>query len=505
MTDWLSVAASPSSLSLCCPSVRVAVDVVPAVRSDRSLLLSSGSSSGALSLGKKLHGGAAGGVEDVDTSTRVRPALAFQHFAGALYTGEGARQNGTFETGPSALLVAGAAGSGSQAPSSVGAGAAADAQAVRLKFENPFIKLQRLQDEIKEFDVELREAVAQQPKGGAPDAAQDLWATLSTSVHQLQGQLDAMLDQPQVKQMLAQEGGQAAGMAAAASASLLPQFDSLFETYVAELTANPSFQPYPASAAAHSDVAAPAAVSTSSELAALPKLDERLHALEKLLGMSAGAKQPAMPQLSFNAPTAAANGTLSAPSTTVLPAPDLVSALSSLHAQLVQLNPQRLEFVSRSCKQILIEQESIALSAKQAKEDAATGAKVASSPSGGGDKKDEAAEAAAATAARPYAAQVSHLYSLTSRWDTLALTLPTLIARLSSLHALHASSATLAGRVADLERQSGAIDAALAAQRDGVQAVAKSAAENLAAIHANFKAMDNKIQQLNKKMEQISK
>ena len=98
---------------------------------------------------------------------------------------------------------------------------------------------------------------------------------------------------------------------------------------------------------------------------------------------------------------------------------------------------------------------------------------------------------------------MAHLYALTSRWDSLALTLPALISRLSSLHALHASSATLAQRVSTLERQSGAIDAALEAQREGVKAVAASAKENIATMHANFKAMDQRIQHLTKKMEQL--
>ena len=420
----------------------------------------------------------------MDATTRVKPALAFQMFAGALYTGSGSvngpsgGRDGSFETGPSPLLVAGSSRND-------------DAQSIRLKFESPFVKLQRLQDELKEFHVELREAAASAPKGAAAggEAQQAIWASLSSNVQQLQGQLDAMMQQPQVKQMMAANGPDAA----APSSSLLPQFDSLFDQYVAELTRNPSFQPFPA---AHSAADAASASSTSGELAVLPKLDDRLNVLEKLLGTSAGGaaaaggKPPPIPLLSFNSAQPITT-------TAVLPAPDLLTALSSLHAQLVQLNPQRLEFVSRACKQILIEQESIALSAKQSKEEAgaASSPKTASS--------DKSAEGTDSAATKPYAAQVSHLYALTARWDTLALTLPTLIARLSSLHALHASSATLASRVSSLERQSGAIDAAIVAQKDGLQAVSKAAADNLAAIHANFKAMDERIKQLTKKMEQI--
>ena len=462
--------------------------------------------------------GSGGGVEDVD-STRVRPAVAFQHFAGALYTGSGSISGGgiggqnvsSFESGSNALVAGGSSSSiANGGPSNE------DSQSIRLKFESPFVKLQRLQDELKEFHVELREAAASAPKsGGEANAQQDIWSNLSGNVQQLQGQLDAMLSQPQVKQMMLQTTG--AGDASAAtspssSGSLLPQFDSLFDQYVAELTANPSFQPFPTPAAAAADSAASyssSTVASSPELVALPKLDERLNVLEKLLGTSAGSKQaPSLPMLAFNAPAAssAAVGGAAAPSTTVLPAPDLLTALASLHAQMAQLNPQRLEFISRSCKQILIEQESIAISAKQIKEDAlSAGSSTAASPKAAVANNNETPATTTATdaAARPYAAQIAHLYALTSRWDTLALTLPTLIARLSSLHTLHASSATLAARVSGLERQSGAIDAAITAQREGMQAVSKAAADNLAAIQANFKAMDARIQLLTQKMEQL--
>jgi hypothetical protein len=388
---------------------------------------------------------------------------------------------------------------------------------VRLKLENPFIKLQRLQEELKEFDSELREAAKQQPQTGATaggqasaasDATQGIWTNLTANVQQLQGQLDAMLEQPQVKQLLQPHQGSTAAAAAAAthSSSLLPHFDSLFDAYVAELTADPSFQPFPDTATAATPSAAATASASSAELSALPKLDERVHALEKLLGASAAgaaAKQPQIPQLSFSSGAASASSpsnsvSSGSASVSVLPAPDLVSALSSLHTQLLQLNPQRMEFVSRACKQILIEQESIALATKQNKEDATAGGAASTDK-----KEDGGASAAADASAKPYVAQVSHLYALTSRWDTLALTLPSLISRLSSLHGLHAASATLAARVGTLERQSGAIDAALTAQRDGVEALASTAKENIAALHANFKAMDARIQQINQKIEQL--
>jgi predicted nucleic acid-binding Zn-ribbon protein len=442
--------------------------------------------------------------------------MAFQQFAGALYVGN--RSSGSFEAGPSTLLVPGATTAAGNSAASV-RGGSSDEEAVRLKFENPFVKLQRLQEELKEFDSELREAAKQQPKTGAAagggqasaasDAAQGIWTNLTANVQQLQGQLDAMLEQPQVKQLLQPHQGSAAAAAAAAthSSSLLPHFDSLFEAYVAELTADPSFQPFPDTATAAPPASTAATGSASSaELAALPRLDERVHALEKLLGASATgatAKQPQIPQLSFSSGAASASSPSNSASSvsasvSVLPAPDLVSALSSLHTQLLQLNPQRMEFVSRACKQILIEQESIALATKQNKEDAAAGGAASTDK-----KEDGGASAAADASAKPYAAQVSHLYALTSRWDTLALTLPSLISRLSSLHGLHAASATLASRVSTLERQSGAIDAALTAQRDGIEALASTAKENIAALHANFKAMDARIQQINQKIEQL--
>jgi hypothetical protein len=481
------------------------IDNAP-ISHSRNLLLSGSGPSAVGAAGKsKAAPISAVAVERVDTTTKLKPQLAFQQFAGALYTGAGtSRSNGTFEAGPSALLVAGSHGSVASAALSSSSSAASDAQAIRLKFENPFVKLQRLQEELKDFDAELKAALAQQPKpaAGSPkagakmngaDAADEIWANLAGNVQQLQGQLDSMLGQPAVAQLLQQNGQAAPAGSIGAGSSLLPQFDTLFDQYVAALSTNPAFQPFPAGANSASPAPAATGGASSAELAALPKLDERLHTLEKFLGTSAGTKQPALPMVSFNSSS-------SSSSSTVLPAPDLITALSSLHSQLSQLNPARLELVSRSCKQLLIEQESLQL---QGKGQSGKDEEAASKGAGSSEQKEDAATTGTDALARPYAAQVAHLYALTSRWDSLALSLPALITRLSSLHSLHSSSAVLVQRVVDLERQSAAIDSALQAQREGVSAVAEAAQDNLQGIKENFRAMDTRIQELAKKMEQL--
>jgi len=481
-------------------------DSSTSIRSDRYLIGSSSSSV----LGKTGGGRLGGGTnEDVDTVTNIKPELAFQRFAGALY-GESGRAlsrgaTGVFESHP---------------PSAAPASATEESRSVALKFESPFARLQRLQEELREFDTELREATRAQSHAGTgaeASAADSVWSELSSNVQQLQQQLSTILSQPQVKQLLESDGSgaqaahDAAGTATAARSTLLPRFDSLFQHYVEQLKADPSFQPHndqtPRTSATTS--ATESHTSTSSaELAALPKLDERLHALEKLMGLSgrtATNKPPTVSMLSFNAPSSTSSSTASSslsnvPSVSTLPAPDLVTALQSLHTQLSALSPARVEWLARSFKQLLIDQETMQVNKEKEAAQAHKTATNAATEKKGEDGKEATA---AAEASRPYASQVSHLYALTSRWDSLALSLPTLISRLSSLHSLHAASARLVSSVSSLERLSGEIDSALSRRQDAMESLRKTAIDNSETLRQNLAAMDKRIQELSTRMEQL--
>lgn len=447
------------------------------VRSDRSLLSSgglttSGGSSGLISSSKKT---AIVASEDVDQAP-LRPAIAFQTFAGALYGGAAA-----FESGRSASA----------------------ASYESAKFESPFARLQRLQGELTEFANDLRAAAASVPSEAA--GIDSAWGTLGTSVAQLQGQLDSVIAQPQIQGILTTAESTNIPSAdpsssSSSSSSLLPHFDTLFSDYVRALQQDPSFTPLPST----TQPTAPASGTLPSELAALPKLEDRLAVLEKFIGISSGTgggvgtaaannanvKPGNILSFGVSSSSSASSSTASSSSVSVLPAPDLLTSLSSLHTQLASLNPQRLEFVQRAIKAVIIEQEAMTLAKTTASE------------------KKEASESASSGAssgasAPAHAAQVSTLYSLTARWDSLALALPSLINRLTSLHTLHASSATLASRVVALERSSDEIDAAIRSQKDGIKEVQAAATENMKQIQDNFKAMEKRIEQIAQKMAQI--
>lgn len=462
-------------------------DVVSASsgRSDRALLVSAGKKVGAL-------GTLGAHSEDVEVGS-MKPRVAFQSFAGALYRGGPGASHGVFETGTD-LLVAGSASSATAADN------ANDKAALSLKFESPFVRLSRLQQELAEFHGDLTAASAAQSQVGAAGAGDDAWSSLGTSVAQLQGQLDGILAQPQFQSLLADGNASASVAGGNAGAALLPQFDTLFGQYVAALEADANFVPqFDATEAASPSTAA--AVPTSADLSVAPKLDARLAVLERFVGLNGGAstKQPPAGSLLSFASSAPGTGPASSTggaSVSVLPAPDLVSSLASLHAQLSALNPQRLEFVGRAVKAILIEQEAMQLNAKQSKEeDGASGAAAA----GVAPKKEETPNSTTPA----FAAQVAHLFALTDRWDALALGLPSLISRLSSLHTLHAASSSLVSRVASLEAASSAIESSVRAQAAGQQQLQTTALENLSQMRDNFTAMERRMEEITKKMEQI--
>eukprot|EP00930_Biecheleria_cincta_P105589 TRINITY_DN98383_c0_g1_i1.p1 TRINITY_DN98383_c0_g1~~TRINITY_DN98383_c0_g1_i1.p1 ORF type:complete len:409 (-),score=119.09 TRINITY_DN98383_c0_g1_i1:73-1239(-) len=147
------------------------------------------------------------------------------------------------------------------------------------------------------------------------------------------------------------------------------------------------------------------------------------------------------------------------------PFPDLQSAVTQLQKRVGLLDSQKLDSMSKGVDKVLREIEKVL--AKKAELD------------GGADKELDQ--------------KVNQLYDFCHRWNASAASLPSIVARLQTLQALHLQSCSFAKRLASLEQQQEELVKLLGTTMDAVQDLGKGLQENMGVMRDNMKSLEEKI------------
>jgi hypothetical protein len=385
------------------------------------------------------------------------PKLAFQHFAGAVY--------------PVPSPVAG--------PVAV----------ARSSFETPEDRLSRLKRDVAAFKAELdaltqrhQAAAAAAAAAGAAPAAGPQGSPLAVALL-IQTELDE----------LASDLGAASLAEAAVSASALPAHSasaaSLSQGLASLRVAAAAAAPAPTQAVTGAPAPVPSSSSSASPPLALVDLsaaDRRLAALERVVGSSHAA------DLAF---------------------PDLCTGLASLSRQLELLDMGRVERIVRRVRSLSAELD--LLLAKQQQQ--ATAAVVAGTAGGAGAAAGAAGATSGATAsfssssssssslaASPVSAdQLNAMHSLLQRWDSIAASVPAVVARLQSLKGVHEGAALAVARVAALSAQHKNAQEALEESRGAMATLTAAVEENAQTMGRNVETLQARMAALTDKVDKL--
>jgi len=147
------------------------------------------------------------------------------------------------------------------------------------------------------------------------------------------------------------------------------------------------------------------------------------------------------------------------------PFQDLQSAVTQLQKRVGLLDSHKLDTMSKGVDKVLREIEKVL--AKKADLD------------GGADKELDQ--------------KVNQLYDFCHRWNASAASLPSIVARLQTLQALHLQSCSFAKRLASLEQQQDELSKLLGTTMDAVQDLGKGLQENMSVMRDNMKSLEEKI------------
>jgi len=89
--------------------------------------------------------------------------------------------------------------------------------------------------------------------------------------------------------------------------------------------------------------------------------------------------------------------------------------------------------------------------------------------------------------------KVSELYEFCHRWSATADSLPTIVARLRSLQAIHQQSASFAARLATLEKQQDELQKLLETTNTAVQELGRGLQENMTIVRDNMTSFEDKM------------
>ena len=92
--------------------------------------------------------------------------------------------------------------------------------------------------------------------------------------------------------------------------------------------------------------------------------------------------------------------------------------------------------------------------------------------------------------------KVAELYDMVGRWDTVAVTIPDLIARFKSLKALHEQAAHFSNTLRDVDVGQQQINSRLEGQAKVLKELEESFRANMEGIQSNCQSLENRIQQL---------
>jgi len=151
------------------------------------------------------------------------------------------------------------------------------------------------------------------------------------------------------------------------------------------------------------------------------------------------------------------------------PYSDLQTAVVQLQHKMSLLDPQRLESIRASVHKVMGDLDQ-ALAKK--------------------------AELVGANADPELDRKVGELYEFCHRWSATAASLPSLVARLQSLQALHQQSATFATRLTALEEQQDELVRLLETTNKAVQEMGVGLKENMTIVKDNMRSLEEKMQKV---------
>jgi len=128
--------------------------------------------------------------------------------------------------------------------------------------------------------------------------------------------------------------------------------------------------------------------------------------------------------------------------------------------------------------------------------------------------EEQAAKTKAALAAQPgadksaeiedYAEKVNEMYEIGKKWDSVATAVPDVIKRLKALKALHEQGSNFGRTLTQLEAAQQQMKSTITDETEMLSKAETSLATNMKKIEGNFKAVDERIEALNKNITKLS-
>jgi len=159
--------------------------------------------------------------------------------------------------------------------------------------------------------------------------------------------------------------------------------------------------------------------------------------------------------------------------------PDLQTGLRALSKKLELLDQTKLDRITQRTRVIIQELESVETTKARTTQQTA----------------DEKARSS----------QVDSLYNLMTRWDSVATSVPQIVARLQSLKEVHEESATALLRLDAVDKQAESINQLLQEGKNALNKVSQNFAANMKVMESNMVSLEGRFNAISEKIEKLAR
>jgi len=156
--------------------------------------------------------------------------------------------------------------------------------------------------------------------------------------------------------------------------------------------------------------------------------------------------------------------------------PDVQTGLRNLSRKLELLDPSKLESIYRRIKGVM--QELTDLDNLKAKQGQTT---------------------------NQYEEKIESLYTLMTKWDNIAVSVPVIVSRLQSLKDIHEDSATAMVRLENVEKQIETCQNVLVEDKATLSKIGQNFGANVKTIQSNIGSLENRLTAISAKIDQLAK